>query len=221
MEHGVLAVATLLQQLIHQRRPTTVIHGHDGSAWGHAVAGLARSIAREQTGVRLVSVITGANPIATLETAAGEQAAWHELTPAETPVLRRRGTYVISGGLGGIGAIVARHLIQAWDARVVLLGRSAEAGRLATIGPSDRALYIPTDITHDDEVEAALTTARDRFGPLHGVFHAAALQRDGVLRDQPARAMARRSGRQSPPAPPRCTVPPHRTRWMSSRCSRP
>src|SRR5205807_2673937 len=38
-------------------------------------------------------------------------------------VLRERGVYLITGGLGGVGLILARHLAEKVKARLVLMGR--------------------------------------------------------------------------------------------------
>ena len=48
--------------------------------------------------------------------------------------LRRQGCYLITGGLGGIGFHLARHLAQHWQASLVLLGRSGESAHAQRIG---------------------------------------------------------------------------------------
>ncbi|WP_395787551.1 SDR family NAD(P)-dependent oxidoreductase [Aquimonas sp.] len=97
--------------------------------------------------------------------------------------LRQAGVYVISGGLGGLGYLFAESLRRQCDARLVLTGRSpldaAARERLAALDPSGEVvLYIQADVAERAEVHAALETARQRFGAVHGVFHSA-----GVLRD--------------------------------------
>ncbi|MRT33283.1 KR domain-containing protein, partial [Xylella fastidiosa subsp. multiplex] len=68
------------------------------------------------------------------------------LPAAAQPRLRREGVYLITGGLGGVGLVIAKHLAQHWQARLVLLGRTAmpardawaalAADRVSTCAPS-------------------------------------------------------------------------------------
>ncbi len=115
---------------------------------------------------------------------------------------RPGGTYLITGGLGGIGLSIARHLAQRYQANLVLLGRSKlppreeyEAriqadpeGRLSeklkalleleTLG--SQVLAVSGDVTHVERTEQVVSEATARFGPIHGVLHAA-----GTLDDHP------------------------------------
>src|SRR6185503_3129320 len=65
------------------------------------------------------------------------------LPGGQAPRLRERGTYVITGGLGGIGLPLAEHLGRRLRARLVLLGRAPLPGRpeweawIAGRGPED------------------------------------------------------------------------------------
>ncbi len=92
--------------------------------------------------------------------------------------LRRGGTYLITGGLGGVGLEIARLLRGAAAARVVLVGRSAPpsaAGeRLRRLDESgESVLVLAADAAEPAELEAAFRQAEARFGEVHGVFHAA------------------------------------------------
>src|SRR6185436_17352311 len=53
---------------------------------------------------------------------------WAEPTPLAAPngrsPLRQGGVYLITGGLGGIGLVLAEHLAEAYKARLVLTARS-------------------------------------------------------------------------------------------------
>lgn len=108
--------------------------------------------------------------------------------------LRQGGTYLITGGLGRIGLLLADYLIQSWQASVVLLGRSGllplEDGANGVENISMRktktqlqawdeqgaqVLVIGADVADERQMEAALEQIYDRFGVLHGVFHAAAI----------------------------------------------
>jgi acyl transferase domain-containing protein/SAM-dependent methyltransferase/acyl carrier protein len=54
-----------------------------------------------------------------------------ELARATTPLLRRGGVYLITGGTGGIGRALARHLAGTYDARVALVSRGKPAAEAA------------------------------------------------------------------------------------------
>jgi NAD(P)-dependent dehydrogenase (short-subunit alcohol dehydrogenase family)/aryl carrier-like protein len=114
---------------------------------------------------------------------------------ARTP-FRRRGVYLLTGGLGGIGLVMARHLARTVQARLVLVGRTALpereswAGWLADHDPGDRTstrirevlaleemgaevLVIAADVSDRAAMERVLALADACFGELHGVFHGA------------------------------------------------
>jgi NAD(P)-dependent dehydrogenase (short-subunit alcohol dehydrogenase family)/acyl carrier protein len=126
--------------------------------------------------------------------------------------LRQHGVYLITGGLGGVGLAVARHLAKAWQARLVLLGRSPLPERalwaaLAASGDQPAALRrrlaqllklealggevlaLSADVTDAAQMQAAAAQARARFGALHGVIHAAGHAASGMI-GQRTRAMA-------------------------------
>ncbi len=107
----------------------------------------------------------------------------------EGATLRRGGTYIVTGGLGGIGRQVALHLAKQWQAKLLLLGRSPLSGEgesfLAALrAAGGEALYLPVDVADRAALAQALAEARERLGPFHGVIHAAGATRDGFLRQK-------------------------------------
>ncbi|HYO59282.1 SDR family NAD(P)-dependent oxidoreductase, partial [Archangium sp.] len=105
--------------------------------------------------------------------------------------------YLLTGGLGRIGLVLAEYLAATVRARLVLVGRSAfpergeweawleahgeqeETSRkirrlLALEKQGAEVLVVRADITRPEEVEAVLERVRERFGGLHGVVHGAA-----------------------------------------------
>ncbi|KYF88597.1 hypothetical protein BE20_22550 [Sorangium cellulosum] len=103
--------------------------------------------------------------------------------------LRDRGHYLITGGAGGLGRIFARHLARRCQARLLLLGRSplderlrAELASLEVLGAE--VMYRQADVTRTRDLEAALAEAKRRFGPLHGVIHAAGVITGRLLTDK-------------------------------------
>ncbi|MCE8547322.1 SDR family NAD(P)-dependent oxidoreductase [Ruegeria pomeroyi] len=121
------------------------------------------------------------------------------------PAFRDGGTYLITGGFGGIGLTLARHLMDQHGANVILLGRDPlpadRASWLSGHSPADRTsrriralaelealergevMAIAADVANIDQMRRALGEAEDRFGALTGVIHAA-----GHIADGPALA---------------------------------
>jgi phthiocerol/phenolphthiocerol synthesis type-I polyketide synthase E len=97
--------------------------------------------------------------------------------PAHPP-FRERGVYLITGGLGGVGLIIAEHLARTARARLVLTGRSepsaAALERLREIEAlGAEVLVLRADVARADDMRRVLATIDARFGALHGVVHAA------------------------------------------------
>jgi acyl transferase domain-containing protein/acyl carrier protein len=113
-------------------------------------------------------------------------------------VFRQKGVYLITGGTGNIGLIVAEHLAKSVSARMVLTGRSPfpEPGQwpdwLKNHGEEDRVsrkirklqelkslgaevLVIRADVSDEEQMRDAVSEAEARFGPVNGVIHAAGL----------------------------------------------
>ncbi|WP_457430625.1 SDR family NAD(P)-dependent oxidoreductase [Streptomyces sp. QTS52] len=104
-------------------------------------------------------------------------------TPAAVP-LRNGGVYVVTGGAGAIGRVLAEHLARTHAAKLVLIGRSApdertHAWHRTLTGLGAEVLALRADVARADELGAALAAARDRFGALHGVFHLAGVADEG------------------------------------------
>ncbi len=97
------------------------------------------------------------------------------------PRLRTCGTYVITGGLGGLGYLFAEYLAKHYSARIILLGRSSmdsakEPKLLALEELGGQAIYLSADVSDKEQLSEALDKGRVRFGELHGVIHAAGIQ---------------------------------------------
>lgn len=131
----------------------------------------------------------------------------HEPVRRDAPLaqrLRKGGVYLITGGLGGIGLALARHLAARWQARLVLLARSACPARadwerlcasneqpqklratlrqlieLEALGAE--LLVLQADVTDAPALHAAVRQARERFGAVHGVIHAAGQAGGGLI----------------------------------------
>jgi acyl transferase domain-containing protein len=116
--------------------------------------------------------------------------------------LREHGVYLITGGLGGLGGVLAEHLAKQVQARLVLLGRRAlpereswaawleerpetdwTSRRIREIEALEAAgaevWAVGADVCDAPRMREVVVEARERFGALHGVIHTA-----GVLDDQ-------------------------------------
>jgi acyl transferase domain-containing protein/acyl carrier protein len=110
--------------------------------------------------------------------------------------LREKGVYLITGGLGGVGLLLAEHLAETVHARLALLGRSAfpEPSQwdayLASHAKEDRVcgqirrirelekrgaevMVVRADVADAAQLRAAVDAVEARFGALHGVLHGA------------------------------------------------
>ncbi|WP_437528736.1 type I polyketide synthase [Sorangium sp. So ce726] len=126
------------------------------------------------------------------------------LDPPASPPLRPRGTYLITGGLGGVGLVLAEHLARRAEARLALLGRAEIPGRdawpawLAGHAEDDptsarirrlqalealgaEVLVLRADVADPAQVARALGQVQERFGALHGVIHAAGVPAGGLI----------------------------------------
>ena len=109
--------------------------------------------------------------------------------PTRQPVssaFRQKGVYLITGGFGGIGLVVARHLAETYQARLILIGRSPiDEGRQAEIRMLEamgaEVLGLQADVGMEGELSGAFFTAHQHFGKLHGVIHAAGVPGGGVI----------------------------------------
>jgi len=124
-------------------------------------------------------------------------------------VLKPGGVYLITGGLGGLGLVVARQLAELAGARLVLAGRRGlpprdswpdllaadQAGgepadeavvrQIRAIGDIEAAggqvLAVACDVTDEEQLRLAKGEIERSFGPVDGVFHLAGVAGGGML----------------------------------------
>ncbi|WP_017582710.1 type I polyketide synthase [Nocardiopsis valliformis] len=109
------------------------------------------------------------------------------------------GTYLITGGLGGLGLETARYLVERGARRLVLVGRRGLPPRsewglvddpglragidavlaLEGVGVTVRPLSL--DISNEEEVAAALDPSELGLPPIRGVVHAAGVVSDALV----------------------------------------
>ncbi|GAA1285733.1 SDR family NAD(P)-dependent oxidoreductase [Saccharothrix xinjiangensis] len=175
------------------REAAVVLDGEPGAPEPAALRGAVRVLAFERPGLR--ASIVDVDDLAALprELAADlddDEVAWRggdryaarlarvdAGAPAEVVA---GGAYVVTGGLGGLGRVVARWLLDRGAARVVLNGRrEPAAGVLEGLGGD--VVVVTGDVAEPGVAEDLVAAAVAGGLPLRGVVHAA-----GVLADAPA-----------------------------------
>lgn len=125
------------------------------------------------------------------------------MPPAHTaPRLRKGGVYLITGGLGGIGLILAEYLVGTLHANVSLVGRSALPPRdqwaqvqadathplaqrithlQALEAQGGKVLVLQADVADVAQMRHAVAQTQAHFGALHGVLHTAGVPGVGIM----------------------------------------
>jgi amino acid adenylation domain-containing protein len=103
---------------------------------------------------------------------------------AGTPRLADGGVYLVTGGRGGIGGALALHLARTYRAKLVLTSRSGvpDAHLIQEIeATGGEVLAGAADVADRSAMERILGAARERFGRIDGVFHAAGVPGGGLI----------------------------------------
>jgi non-ribosomal peptide synthase protein (TIGR01720 family) len=118
--------------------------------------------------------------------------------------LRKHGVYVITGGLGGVGLVLAEHMVEVAQAKLVLISRSAfpertqweqwlesheendsvsvKIRKLQRLEEHGGEVFVAqADVANSDQMQKVWAQARGRFGSLHGVIHAAGNPPEGLI----------------------------------------
>lgn len=104
----------------------------------------------------------------------------------KTPsLLRPGGTYVVTGGLGGIGLAITEYLMTELKCNIILLARTMHSEKVKKAErfyeASRSLLILQADVTDSVNLERALLEGEKKFGTIHGVFHTAGLPDGGML----------------------------------------
>lgn len=110
-------------------------------------------------------------------------------SPLETnltfSLIQNRGIYLIAGGNGKIGQLLATYLIQKYQATVVILGRRkiniVERQRLVTIGVK---AYVQMDIGNLSHLKKCWSNLEKSFTHINGIFHLSGLIEDQLLKNK-------------------------------------
>ncbi|MCP4401849.1 MAG: SDR family NAD(P)-dependent oxidoreductase, partial [bacterium] len=96
-------------------------------------------------------------------------------------VIRAQGTYLITGGCGGLGYLFATYIAQKHPVNLILTGRSpinvAKQSQINALEASgSQVLYVQADICDQIGMKEGLRQVKERFGGVQGVIHAAGIQ---------------------------------------------
>lgn len=125
-------------------------------------------------------------------------------TSPKSLLLKRKGVYFITGGMGGMGLVFAEYLAKTLKAKLILCGRSAIPNRnnwtqwLTTHTEEDptsnkikkiqqfeqwgaQVLVVRADVTNLQQMAKALAKGQQRFNHINGVIHTAGVPGGGVI----------------------------------------
>jgi acyl transferase domain-containing protein/acyl carrier protein len=109
---------------------------------------------------------------------------------APTLRLRRDATYIITGGLGGLGLTVARWMVARGARHLLLVGRRAVSKKVQKVlaeleqAGAREAAYFQADVSEESEVARLLAQIDQNLLPLRGIVHAAGVLADGTVLQQ-------------------------------------
>jgi len=111
--------------------------------------------------------------------------------------LTTKATYLVTGGLGGFGLVVAKWLVESGTKNLVLTGRNGAATpdtkravtKLKKLGA--KVLVIKADVACKKDVEMIFKLAAKKLPPLRGIIHAAMVLDDGILTQLTAERFSR------------------------------
>ena len=82
--------------------------------------------------------------------------------------------FLVTGGASGLGAACARRLV-AGGGNIVVVDLNREAGEALVAELGDAARFAAADVADEAAVQAAVDTARNAFGGLHGAINCAGI----------------------------------------------
>ena len=103
--------------------------------------------------------------------------------------MRADGSYLITGGMGGLGLRVAHWLVEKGARHLILMGRQGATAAIALqIQELEQAGAIVTplcaDVSDESQMRTVLGDLAIAAPPLLGIIHAAGVLEDGVLQQQ-------------------------------------
>ena len=111
------------------------------------------------------------------------------IAPAGQIAFNPEATYLITGGLGGFGLVLVHWLVDNGARHLVIVSRSgasSQTAKAAVEALHDKGINVmvaKADVSNEEQV-ARVFSEMKCMPPLKGVFHAAAILNDGLLKDQ-------------------------------------
>ncbi|WP_218020038.1 type I polyketide synthase [Nocardia anaemiae] len=189
------------------RQPLARIR-QDNSIMPMAVAGLVRSMQLESgRAVRLVWTDTSPTAVSRLRDliattlpdelrisadAISTRRFVHSRPRSATPTpIDPNGTYVVTGGLGALGSVAVRWLLDAGAHDVVVLTRAPRPVPALLDGLEDRIVVVRCDAADRSDLANALNDVRECGSTIRGVVHAAGALEDAAFDAVTTRQLAR------------------------------
>jgi phthiocerol/phenolphthiocerol synthesis type-I polyketide synthase D len=100
-------------------------------------------------------------------------------------IVHADGSYIVTGGLGGLGMVVTRWLVASGAGRLVLNGRTDPTDEqrrdLAVLANGAEVVFVSGDIASPGTAERLVAASEETGLPLRGVVHAAGVTGDGIV----------------------------------------
>ena len=104
----------------------------------------------------------------------------------DNSLIRKKGVYLITGGLGRIGLTIAEYLNKNYQAKIALLGRTDKLqndekikSRIEEIQKNgSEILFVESDVSNFESMQKGIDKINTEFGKINGIFHAAGLTGD-------------------------------------------
>jgi polyene macrolide polyketide synthase len=114
---------------------------------------------------------------------------WTSAADRTKPLFHEGCTYLIAGGLGGLGLEVSRWMVRTGVRHLVLVGRHSPSEStkeiLHTLEASGAQIVtVCADVAQRNDVARVLEMIRKNMPPVRGIVHAAGIIDDGMLQNQ-------------------------------------
>jgi acyl transferase domain-containing protein/NAD(P)-dependent dehydrogenase (short-subunit alcohol dehydrogenase family)/acyl carrier protein len=173
-----------LSRSIAREHPELRCTAVDLDARGEGAAGLVDAVLTDGSNEDQIALRDGERLVLRLEPSATRSVA-----PSTAPLCRAEGSYLVTGGLSGVGLLAARRLVDQGARRIVLMGRSEPTGDtrrdIESMAASGAAIEIVRGSVADRAaIDRAVSTAESTGLPLAGIVHSAGTLDDGMLQQQ-------------------------------------
>ncbi|MET4141391.1 SDR family NAD(P)-dependent oxidoreductase [Pedobacter sp. UYP1] len=95
---------------------------------------------------------------------------------------KKDGVYLLTGGAGGLGLLIAAHICSKNKLTLVLTGRSQLTEKVkAELAKIPGAVYHAGDLSDLQDTQKLIAVIHEKYGVLHGVIHSAGVIRDSYI----------------------------------------